>query len=162
MRLSLTVALITLLFIIAWLPLFTMTMLATFNPEALPSPIIFSRLLHFVKWMHYCSSALNPFLYSCRNPDIRRTIGVLLRRLVLRGPGVEEVFRRRSSNASTSHLRKVSISSYKSRKISTESQWSTSKARSGNVLSWISIRRPSSPSENKVTSYKVVELNNNV
>lgn len=159
-----TVALITLLFIIAWLPLFTLTMLATFDPEVLPrSPIIFARLLHFVKWMHYSSSALNPFLYSHRNTDLRRTICVLLRRVVLRrGPAVNEAFRRRLSSASTVPLRTLSTSSDRSRKSSTESQHSNPRARSESVAPWTSIRRLSCLSEKKETEYVSAEGNHNV
>ena len=148
----------------AWLPLFAVTMLATFDPEALPASIIFARLLHFVKWMHYSSSALNPFLYSYRNPDLRRTIAVLLRRLILRsGPGVDEVFKRRSSSMSSTRLRKLSNTSERSRKTSTESQKSTSRARSGTVLSWLSLRRENSPPSGKnVEQYSETKNNNNV
>lgn len=138
-RLSFTVAIITLVFVITWLPLFSLTMLASFNPDALPSPSTSARLLHFVKWMHYSSSALNPILYANRNQDLRRTIVVLLQRLVLRrGPGVDEVFRtRRSSSVFTSHFRKLSTASERSRKTSTESEQGTSRARSGTILSRI-------------------------
>lgn len=148
------------LFIIAWLPLFVLTMIATFDPESLPSPIIFARLLQFVKWMHYCSSAVNPFLYSYRNPDMRRTIAVLLRRLVLQGPGVDEVFRRRSSDISTTRVRKVSICSDKSRKVSTESQQSCLGARS--AFSRISVRGRGNSSEDKEMGHKRLEFNNNI
>ena len=129
----------------SWLPLFAVTMLATFEPGSLPSPPTFPRLLHFVKWMHYSSSALNPFLYSYRNPELRRTISVLLRRLILRrGPGVDEVFRRRSTTISTVRLRRLSSASESSRKTSTGSQQSTSRSRSGTVLSWVSFKKQSS------------------
>ena len=140
-----TVAVITMLFVITWLPLFSLSMLATFNHDVLPSPPTSARLLHFVKWMHYSSSAFNPFLYSYRNRDLRWTIMVLLQRVVLRrGPGVDEVFRsRRSSIAFASTVRRLSTSSDRSRKTSTESQESTSRARSGTLLSWIGSRRNS-------------------
>lgn len=123
--LSLTVAMITLLFVITWLPLFALSILATFNPEVLPWPSTSTRLLHFVKCMHYSSSAINPVLYSYRNVELRRTIGVLLQRLVLRrGPGVDEVFRSRRSSSvvSASHFRKLSSVSDRCRKPSAESQ----------------------------------------
>lgn len=151
MKLCGTIALITLLFIIAWLPLFTLTMLATFDPKALPKPIIFSRLLHFVKWMHYSSSAINPFLYSHRNTDLRRTIAVILRRLVIRkGPGLNEVFRRRHSSLSTMPLRSLSITSDQSRKTSIEScQQSLPRAPSEFVSSYANIRRLGSLFEQK-------------
>ena len=148
----------------AWLPLFALTMLATFDPGALPSPISFARLLHFVKWMHYSSSAWNPFLYSYRNPDLRRTIGVLLRRLILRrGPSVDEVFKRRSSIMSITRLRRLSSTSEWSRRASIESQKITLRARSGTVLSWLSIRRDKSPpTEKNVEQYPETKENNNV
>ena len=56
--LSLTVAMITLLFVITWLPLFALSILATFNPEVLPLPSTSTRLLHFVKCMHFKALAL--------------------------------------------------------------------------------------------------------
>lgn len=147
----------------AWLPLFTLTILATFDPNALPSSITFARLLHFVKWMHYSSSALNPFVYAYRNPDLRRTISVLLRRLILRrGPGVDEVFKRRSSSMSSIRLRRLSSTSERSRKTSTESQNTTSRPRSGTILSWMSIRRENSPSSGEeVNQHKETKDNNN-
>jgi len=83
-RLSLTVGLITVLFVLAWLPLFSLTMLATFNLEMLPDPLTNTRLLDFVKWMHYSSSAINPFLYSYRNNDMKRTIKLIICRYLLR------------------------------------------------------------------------------
>lgn len=146
----------------SWLPLFTLTMLATFDPGALPSPPTFPRLLHFVKWMHYSSSALNPFLYSYRNPELRRTISVLLRRLILRGPGVDEVFRKRSSTLSTVRLRRLSSASECSRKTSTGSQQSTSRSRSGTVLSWISFKKQSSFEKKGKEGAELMEGNNNI
>ena len=152
---------ITLLFVMTWLPLFSLTMLACFNPEVLPSaPSTSARLLQFVKWMHYSSSAFNPFVYAYRNQDLRRTIMVLLHRLVLRrGPGVDEVFRsRRSSSVFSPHFRKLSTASDRSRKTSTESQQSTSRARSGTILSWIGSRKISRSSEREE---KCTETENN-
>lgn len=83
-RLSLTVGLITVLFVLAWLPLFSLTMAATFHLELFPDRLTNQRLLGFVKWMHYSSSAINPFLYSYRNNDMKRTIKLIFDKHVLR------------------------------------------------------------------------------
>lgn len=72
-RLSATVALITVLFVIAWLPLFVVSVMATYYPQHLPSPLGIDRLLKFVKFCHYSNSALNPFVYAYRNRDMTNT-----------------------------------------------------------------------------------------
>ncbi|KAJ7380022.1 hypothetical protein OS493_012784 [Desmophyllum pertusum] len=73
-RLSATVALITVLFVIAWLPLFVVSVMATYYPQNLPpSPLGIDRLLKFVKFCHYSNSALNPFVYAYRNKQMINT-----------------------------------------------------------------------------------------
>ena len=73
LRLSSTVALITVLFVIAWLPLFVVSVIATYYPDDLPSPLGTDRLLKFVKFCHYSNSAINPFVYAYRNSEMTRT-----------------------------------------------------------------------------------------
>lgn len=80
-RLSVTIAFITLLFVVAWLPLFVLTIVATYNSSALPSFATTDRLLKFAKWMHYSNSSINPFLYAFRNNAIRRTFQYLISKL---------------------------------------------------------------------------------
>lgn len=116
---------ITLLFVITWLPLFSLTLLATFNPELLPPSNISERLSHFVKWMHYCSSALNPFLYAYRHKDLYRTLVVLLRRPIFKKcPTVDEDLRSyRSGSVSPSNgVRKLNNPRNRKRKSSTNKQ----------------------------------------
>ena len=72
-RLSATVAMITGLFVIAWLPLFVVSVMATYYPQNLPSPLWTDRLLKFVKFCHYSHSAINPFLYAYRNKEMIKT-----------------------------------------------------------------------------------------
>ncbi|XP_068690694.1 histamine H2 receptor-like [Montipora foliosa] len=72
-RLSATVALITGLFVIAWLPLFVVTVMATYYPQSLPNPPRMTRLLEFVKFCHYGNSAINPFVYAYRNKEMIKT-----------------------------------------------------------------------------------------
>ena len=122
MRLSFTVAMITVLFVITWIPLFSLTLLATFNPEVVPPSSKSERLSHFVKWMHYCSSALNPFLYAFRHKDLYRTLVVLLRRLVFKKcPRVDEDLRSywRGSVSLSNGVWKVNIPRNRKRKSST-------------------------------------------
>lgn len=76
-RLSATVAMITLLFVIAWMPLFVVSVLATYYPQKLPSPLGTDRLLKFVKFCHYSNSALNPFVYAYRNREMINTFRYL-------------------------------------------------------------------------------------
>lgn len=81
-RLSVTIAFITLLFVIAWLPLFVLTIVATYYPLYLPSMVTTDRILKFAKWMHYSNSSINPFLYAFRNNAIRRTFQYLISKLL--------------------------------------------------------------------------------
>ena len=62
---------------------------------------------------------------------------------------MDEVFKRRSSSMSITRLRRLSTISESSRKTSIESEKSTLRARSGTVLSWLSMRRESSPPTGK-------------
>jgi hypothetical protein len=126
-RLSLTVGLITVLFVLAWMPLFTLTMVATFNSRLLPNFMTTQRLLGFVKWMHYSSSAINPFLYSYRNNDMRNTIKLIIHKHVLRHSiCLEELYPRSrasstfSSRSSFSVHKKVSTGNFRPPSVSSQ------------------------------------------
>ena len=81
-KLSVTVATITGLFVIAWLPLFVVTIIATYYASHLPSPLGTDRLLKFVKFCHYSNSALNPVVYAFRNKEMARTFRYLFYKLI--------------------------------------------------------------------------------
>ena len=83
-RLSATVALITVLFVIAWLPLFVVSVMATYYPQQLPSRLGIGRILNFVKFCHYSNSALNPFVYAYRNRDMINTFRYIGYKLLCR------------------------------------------------------------------------------
>ena len=130
-RLSLTLVIITVLFVCSWLPLFVLTLLATFAPSSYPESFA---LLMFAKWMHYSSSAVNPFLYAFRNDDVKITIRVMLCRGFFRkGPTLRElsvVARSRSvsvcvasrrSSSSTSSIKRPSVASSSSARTSSSS-----------------------------------------
>ena len=82
---AVTGAIVTLLFIFAWLPFFITSMMFTFCKGCLTLDARrFSLLFHFVKMMHYSNSMVNPLIYSLRNKNMRKT----LLRLVLPCVGV--------------------------------------------------------------------------
>ena len=88
LRVASTVALVTGLFIVAWLPFFVVTVVATYDIERLPEPPGLYRLTAFVKALHYANSGLNPIVYGYRNPEMRRTMKSIARRCFQRNvPG---------------------------------------------------------------------------
>lgn len=84
LKLSITLAFITSIFVITWLPLFVVTFIATYSLGTLGAGITKIRLVKFVKWMHYSNSAINPYIYSYRNEGIRTTLKVILCRAFCR------------------------------------------------------------------------------
>ena len=79
-KVAITVALITVLFLVAWLPFFTVSVTAAYCYHCLPSsPDSFRGLIIIVKSMHYLNSAVNPLVYARRDREIRRTFIALLR-----------------------------------------------------------------------------------
>ena len=69
-----TILIVTGLFIVAWSPMFTLTLLVQSLPEsnrlALSSNVCIRRV---PKWMQYINSGLNPFVYAYKNNDFRTT-----------------------------------------------------------------------------------------
>lgn len=89
-RTATTVAIVTALFIVAWLPFFVVSMLWVFQRSSLlggGSGRGFMRLMDFIKWMHYSNSAVNPLVYAYRSDEIRR----ILIKLPARALGREHV-----------------------------------------------------------------------
>ena len=78
-KVAITVALITCLFIVAWVPFFAVSVTAAFCIHCLPSsPDSFYGLIVIVKSVHYMNSAVNPLVYACRDREMRRTFLRLL------------------------------------------------------------------------------------
>lgn len=77
-KIAATIAVITGLFVIAWLPFFVVNLLAEFCFPCLPPYPDVLRLIRFVKWMHYSNSMVNPVVYAYRNGEMRKTFKRLL------------------------------------------------------------------------------------
>lgn len=82
LRLAVTLAVITGLFVVAWLPLFVVSMIGTYYPQYLPPSQWTARVLQLVKFCHYTNSGLNPLVYACRNSMMIRTIRHIGHRLL--------------------------------------------------------------------------------
>lgn len=77
-KIAATIAVITGLFIIAWLPFCIVNLFAEFWHHLLPPFPEILRLIRFVKWMHYSNSMVNPLVYAYRNGEMRKTFKRLL------------------------------------------------------------------------------------
>ena len=79
-KVAVTVALITGLFLVAWVPFFSVSVTAAYCNHCLPSsPDSLKGLVIIVKSVHYLNSAVNPLVYARRDREIRRTFITLLR-----------------------------------------------------------------------------------
>lgn len=90
-RTATTVCIVTVLFVVAWLPFFVVSLLWSFHRSSLPTEGGFIRLMDFIKWMHYSNSAVNPVVYAYRSEEIRRMLAKLVLRVTRREeqiPGV--------------------------------------------------------------------------
>ena len=71
-KVAMTLTLVSGLFFLAWLPFYVLLLTAVYCPHCLPGYPGLQRLVDFVKWMHYSNSAINPFVYALRDPDVKR------------------------------------------------------------------------------------------
>ena len=81
---AMTLTIVTCLFFVAWLPFYVVLMSAVFCLPCLPSYPGLRRLIDFVKWMHYSNSAINPFVYALRDPEMKREFVRLCCNILLR------------------------------------------------------------------------------
>ena len=74
-RTTYTVAIVIGLFVVAWLPFFTLSILSVFcGHTCIPMGASFRPGIDLVKMLHYSNSVVNPFVYGYRNAKMRRTI----------------------------------------------------------------------------------------
>ena len=67
-----TVLIVISLFVLSWLPFFSLSVLAIF--KCLPQGKYSMHLVDFVKFLHYGNSAINPVVYTFRNSEMRKTL----------------------------------------------------------------------------------------
>lgn len=77
-KLAITLTVVSGFFFLAWLPFYVLLMTAVYYPRSLPRYPGLQRLVDFVKWMHYSNSAVNPFIYAFRDPEMKREFVQLL------------------------------------------------------------------------------------
>lgn len=84
-----TLAIITGVFIICWLPFFVMALIMPLCPQCPMSDVIASVLL----WLGYFNSTLNPVIYNIFNPEFRQAFKKILfgRHYASRGSGSQGV-----------------------------------------------------------------------
>lgn len=74
-KVAVTVAVISGMFIVAWLPFFLLSIIASYCPiHCLPKkPADVWRLVTVVKWLHYSNSSINPIVYAFRDKEWKKT-----------------------------------------------------------------------------------------
>ena len=77
-KVVITVALVSALFLLAWLPFFLLSITWKFCKRALDNYKSLPKLVIFVKWMHYSNSAVNPMVYAFRDREMRKTFRKLM------------------------------------------------------------------------------------
>ena len=73
-RAARTLGIIMGVFVVCWLPFFLMYVIVPFCASCCPS----DKLRHFMTWLGYINSALNPLIYTIFNMDFRRAFKKLL------------------------------------------------------------------------------------
>ncbi|XP_059611089.1 octopamine receptor Oamb [Phlebotomus argentipes] len=100
-----TLAIIVGLFILCWLPFFTVYVIRAFCAECI-HPVLFSVIF----WLGYCNSAVNPMIYALFSKDFRFAFKRIICRCFCAGPGPNTATSRRGSDMSQVKVRTPSIS----------------------------------------------------
>lgn len=90
-----TLAIIVGLFIVCWLPFFTMYLIRAFCDDCI-QPLLFS----FFFWLGYCNSAVNPMIYALFSKDFRFAFKRIICKCFCSGPGFKKITSRRGSDMS--------------------------------------------------------------
>lgn len=101
-----TLAIIVGLFILCWLPFFTVYVIRGFCSDCV-NPTVFSVIF----WLGYCNSAVNPMIYALFSKDFRFAFKRIICRCFCGGPGNRTAsMSRRGSDMSHVKIRTPSIS----------------------------------------------------
>lgn len=90
-----TLAIIVGLFILCWLPFFTLYLIRPFCDDCI-NPMLFS----IVFWIGYCNSAINPMIYALFSKDFRFAFKRIICKCFCSGPGLPKASSRRGSDMS--------------------------------------------------------------
>lgn len=90
-----TLAIIVGLFILCWLPFFTMYLVRGFCDNCIPQ-LLFSVLF----WLGYCNSAVNPMIYALFSKDFRFAFKRIICKCFCSGAGMKTLTSRRGSDMS--------------------------------------------------------------
>lgn len=90
-----TLAIIVGLFILCWLPFFTLYLIRPFCEDCI-NQILFS----VVFWIGYCNSAINPMIYALFSKDFRFAFKRIICKCFCSGPGLNKPSSRRGSDMS--------------------------------------------------------------
>ena len=90
-----TLAIIVGLFILCWLPFFTMYLIRAFCDDCIPT-LLFSVLF----WLGYCNSAVNPMIYALFSKDFRFAFKRIICKCFCSGPAFKNITSRRGSDMS--------------------------------------------------------------
>lgn len=107
-RTALTIFALILLFLVTWLPFFSLN-LVLFSCSKCAAAVPLQVVLFF-KALHYCGSALNPVVYSARMPEFRRPIAMLLKERRLTGSLYRHSTERQSFRKSSTRHQDVELS----------------------------------------------------
>lgn len=81
-----TIAILIGLFVLCWGPFFAIILSIAHDQMVVVPPLLFN----VIKWMEYCSSCLNPIIYSCLNRNYRRALRKLCQRILKKREMVTE------------------------------------------------------------------------
>ena len=73
---SLALLIVTLVFLVTWLPFYILIVIGSFNRSFLQQ--VPSELIYAAKLLHYGNSFMNPIIYSLKLPEFRETLKKLL------------------------------------------------------------------------------------
>ena len=110
-RVAKTVIIMIALFIIGWLPFFTLSLVTYIKPEIMPS----WQAICAVKFLQYGNSAVNPMLYAHKFPHFRKAFAAILcpcREVSKTARNVGESFRTTLSSFASGSIRKKTSPSY--------------------------------------------------
>lgn len=90
-----TLAIIVGLFVLCWLPFFTLYLISPFCNDCI-NPYLFS----VVFWIGYCNSAINPMIYALFSKDFRFAFKRIICKCFCSGQGMRQPSSRRGSDMS--------------------------------------------------------------